>query len=138
MKQLLLLGLLLTGLIGCHKDSPTPADDLLGHWQADTVEYTTTTPSGTVVNTFSTNYVQTLDVTATILTYSHPAIVGGATPVPVSFTYTRSGEDLAMTSGTWLGIETHVRTLTPTSFTYEEKTGSAGGGFTITRMPYHR
>ena len=76
--------------------------------------------------------------TAAATTYTHPTVVGSTVAVPVSFTYARNGEDLTITSGTWLGIEMHVRDLTATSCTYEEKTVSAGGGFTITRVPYQR
>jgi hypothetical protein len=35
MKRLLLLGLLLTGLVGCKKTTAPAADPFLGHWQAD-------------------------------------------------------------------------------------------------------
>jgi hypothetical protein len=137
MKQLLLLSLLVLGVAGCKKDEPEAADPFLGHWQAETIDYTTTTPSGSVETTFSVDYRQTLDVTATTITFSYVPIIGGPLPTSSSFTYTRNGEELKMTSGVWPTAEIRVLSLTPTSFIHQNKQIDQGS-YIITRIPYHR
>lgn len=139
MKRSLLPCLLLVGCVGCHQSGPepVPVDPFQGHWQADTVELTISTP-GQPTTTFTNSAQQSLDVTATTITYTYPSVVGGATAPPVRFTYTRQGENLTMTSGVWPSSELRVRSLTATSFTYEEKAVDGTGSTTLTRIPYHR
>jgi hypothetical protein len=138
MKHLLLLSLLVLGFASCKKEEPEETDSFLGHWQSDTIDYTMTTPRGVVEKTFSTKYNQTLDVTATTITFTSVHTAGGPLPISSSFTYTRNGEELKMTSGVWPAAEIRVLSLTPTSFTHEDKQIDQGGGYMITRIPYHR
>lgn len=138
MKHLLLLSLLVLGFAGCKKEELEGPDSFLGHWQADTVDYTMTTPRGVVEKTFSIKSSQTLDITATTITFTRESIAGGPTSPPATFTYARNGEELKMTSGVWPAAEIRVLSLTPTSFTHEDKQVDQGGGYLITRIPYHR
>jgi hypothetical protein len=138
MKYLLLLSLLVTSLTSCKKEAPEVTDPFLGHWQSNTIDYTMTTPRGIIEKTFSVNYNQTLDITATTITFTGEPIVGGPMIIPSSFTYTRNGEELKMTSGVWPAAEIRVLSLTPTSFIHEDKQVDQGGGYIITRIPYHR
>jgi hypothetical protein len=138
MKHILLLSLLALGVAGCKKEEPERPDPFLGHWQADTIDYTMTTPRGVVEKTFSVKYSQTLDITATTIIFTYVPIAGGPLPTSSSFTYTRNDEELKMTSGVWPTAEIRVLSLTPTSFTHEDKQVNQGGGYIITRIPYHR
>jgi hypothetical protein len=96
-----------------------------------------TTPRGVVEKTFSVKYSQTLDVTDTTITFTNIPIAGGPLPTSSSFTYTRNGEELKMTSGVWPAAEIRVLSLTPTGFIHQDKQISQGS-YIITRIPYHR
>jgi len=141
MKHLLLLGLLLTGLVGCKKADTATADPFLGHWQADTQRSVAYDANGQVTSDVNGLERQDLDVTPTTLTFTgyQP---NGTPRTPSAKGYTRAGEDLVLTGSSPVLVIYHVRSLTATSFTLESdyySTLNPSSARTATSyMPFHR
>ena len=141
MKHLLLLGLLLSGLIGCKKTAAPAADPFLGHWQADTQRSVAYDATGQVTSDVNGVERQDLDVTPTILTFTgyQP---NGTPRTPSAKGYTRVGEDLVLAGSSPVLVIYHVRSLTATSFTLESEYYStlnpSSARTAISYIPFHR
>lgn len=141
MKPPLLLGLLLTGLVGCRKTDTAPADPFLGHWQADAQRSVAYGANGQIISDVSGLERQDLEVTPTIMTFTgyQP---NGTPRTPSAKGYTRVGEDLVLAGSSPVLVIYHVRSLTATSFTLESdyySTLNPSSARTATSyIPFHR
>jgi hypothetical protein len=141
MKHLLLLGLLLTGLVGCKKNDTATADPFLGHWQSDMQRSVTYDANGQISSDVNGLERQDLDVTPTTITFT--GYQPNWTPrTPSVKGYTRVGEDLVFAGSSPVLVIYHVRSLSATSFTLESdyySTLSPSSPRTATSyIPFHR
>jgi hypothetical protein len=136
MKHLLLATLSFTLFTGCHKKEDPAPDPFLGHWQAESYSYVLVDTKGQAGSPFGlVSRTITLEVTATTTQFTYGA---GSTPdAPVS--YTRSGEVLTPTTPIHNASDSFfVRSLTASSFIFEQAETRSDRSVLITRIPFHR
>jgi hypothetical protein len=121
------------------KDDPTnsaSSNDLLGHWEAESIQETNLTASGQISNQTTTQqYKSELDVAETGFDQTiHPKDKKGTL---VHFGYQRVGDTLKLTLNRGGYKHVLVRSLTPTALTLEQQMDNFPGTY-IRQIYYHR
>jgi hypothetical protein len=143
MKHLLPLSLLLVLAVGCSKEDEPSGDALLGHWQADATRLVQYDAQGSVTHDGSVSQPTQLDVTATTMSfvYSNASPTGPYT-YKDKYEYKRQGEAITVLTPPTQTISgtniIYVRSLTPTSFTYEASELAVNGGKQTWFLNFHR
>jgi hypothetical protein len=137
MKHFLLTALSLALFTGCHKKEDPAPDPFLGHWQAESYSYVVVDTKGQATGpTQTAASAIALEVAATTMQFTYGT--GSAAKADAPIHYTRNGEVLTSDSPTKATQGFFARSLTATSFVFEQTDTRSDGSVFIIRTPFHR